>query len=121
MAKGNKTTPTAEGNDTGGAGKKGTKDFGKIFDGIELDDITAIKRGIDEMRAYSNSAMNECIILANAFQQYHYMTRDGKKRDGEQDKRIREGAKKRAEETLRNLNMYVKRIEEELRGIQKTI
>jgi hypothetical protein len=93
----------------------------KVFDGMSMEDLGTIKKGIDEIRAYANSSMNECILVANAFQKYHYTSRDGKLRDSEQDKRVREGARQRGAESIRNLRLYFRRIEEELRGAQKII
>lgn len=93
----------------------------KAFDGIKGEDLGALKKGIDEIRAYANSAMSECIRLASAFNQFHYVSKDGKMRDKEQDKRVQEGARARGAEAVRNLRLYFRRIEEEIRGAQKTI
>lgn len=111
------TTPASNSDDK----QKGKDaDFGKLFENMMADDLAALKRGVDEIRSYANSAMSEGIRIANAFQQFHYMSRDGQMRDDEQDKRIKEGAKERGAQSIKNLRMYFRRIEEELRGLQKT-
>jgi hypothetical protein len=93
----------------------------KIFEKMTIEDLGALKRGIDEVRSYANSSMSECIRVSTAYQSYHYTDRAGETRDKEQDKRVREGAKLRGADAVRNLKDYLQRLEEEIRGLRKTI
>lgn len=100
---------------------KEEKELQKHFAGMTTDDLEAIRRGIDEIRSYANSSMNECIRLVNGHTNYHYLSKSGEVRDNQQDKRVRENALELGMSAIKNLRMYAKKMEDELRGIEKTL
>jgi len=114
MAKSQQDTKVAE-------ATKVETDQEKIFEKLKLEDLGALKRGIDEVRSYANSSISECIRISTAYQSFHYTGRSGENRDNEQDQRIKEGAKLRGADAVRNLKDYLQRLEEEIRGLRKTI